>query len=191
MSKLISLGGKLGKGHYAIVDDIDYEEFSSYEWHLSSSGYARRIDRSRWRENVSEIIFLHKVVANATKGQQIDHINRNKLDNRRCNLRLCNSSENMQNRKKHHIKSNSIYASKYTGVKRHGKKWLSRIHKDNRCIHIGLYVTEEEAALAYNQKALELFGENAYVNNIGGSSLNTNNQASHSRIATESTDKVS
>lgn len=162
MGRLIPLAGKYGTGLYAIVDDEDYEIASRNKWRLSSSGYVIRSHYPQdWQHG--KVIFLHKLIAVHVPNKQVDHINRNKLDNRKCNLRLCTESENNQNKAKHWKGATSIYV----GVKKDKHdKWIARTMKDKRYIHIGIFKTEVEAALAYNKKVLELFGSNAHINEI-------------------------
>ena len=91
--------------------------------------------------------------------EEIDHINGDKQDNRIQNLRLCTRAENIMNRGK--SKKNT---SGYKGVRQVGEKWEARIGYKYKLICIGTYKTPQEAAIAYDKKALELFGEFAYLN---------------------------
>lgn len=93
------------------------------------------------------------------KNEEVDHINKNKLDNRIENLRLCTPTENNMNRG---ISKNNT--SGYKGVRQIGEKWEARIGYKYRLISIGRYRTSEEAAIAYDRKAKELFGDFAYLN---------------------------
>ncbi len=97
---------------------------------------------------------------NAKKGEVVDHINRNKLDNRRANLRICTQSQNLMNRGK--TKANT---SGYKGVTRYRGKWLAQIgFKDGakrRYIHIAKFDNAIEAAQAYYAVALQIAGEYA------------------------------
>ena len=92
---------------------------------------------------------------------QVDHINGNRLDNRKENLRLATPQQNQMNRKSHR---NST--SKYKGVSwdKSRNKWRALIMIDNKYKHIGRYQDEREAALAYDKAARELFGEYAHLN---------------------------
>jgi hypothetical protein len=108
---------------------------------------------------------LHRLIMKPKEHESIDHINGNGLDNRKSNLRICTNAENSRNKKKRDGK----FTSKYKGVCHHTnsrslKKWYCQIAKDGKKIFIGRYSTEEEAALAYNKKATELFGEFASIN---------------------------
>ena len=86
--KKIKLSGELGAGKYAIVDDDDFERCSKFVWCCSSGGYA-----------VSNFgLRMHVLIMQPKHGLAIDHINHNKLDNRRENLRVCSVYENNQNK---------------------------------------------------------------------------------------------
>lgn len=91
----------------------------------------------------------------------VDHINGNTLDNRRSNLRLCSQANNSANRNKSYKNT-----SGYKGVSKARNKWAAKITKDYKVYHIGNYTTPELAALAYNKRAVELFGQFAKLNVI-------------------------
>lgn len=90
--------------------------------------------------------------------QSIDHANQLKTDNRIENLRGCSQSYNLANRKF------SLGSSKYKGVTKSGKKFRSSIYKDKKKHHLGMYDNEKDAAIAYDVKAKELFGNFALTN---------------------------
>lgn len=91
----------------------------------------------------------------------VDHINHNRIDNRRCNLRLVTKSQNNQNRSS--LKNST---SKYLGVYIRKGKWISRIKVNQKPIHLGTFTCETQAALAYNNAAELHFGEYANLNII-------------------------
>ena len=93
----------------------------------------------------------------------MDHINMDGLDNRLDNLRLADSYQNGSN-----VRKRSTNKSGFKGVRRsnNGERWVAGIRHHCRGYHIGTYDTPEEAAQAYNNKALELFGEFAHLNEI-------------------------
>lgn len=143
----------VSKDYYAIVDSCDYEEVNLTNWSLSN-GYA-----------VSSLYGgMHRFIMglNRHENMEVDHKNHNKLDNRKENLRICTRNENEYN-KKPHGKS-----SQYKGVHRTGRAVLftSKITKDGISYKVGTFANEVDAALAYNQKAIELFGEFAFLNKI-------------------------
>jgi hypothetical protein len=71
------------------IDILDLELVNNYKWNISAQGYA--ITRS------PKTIMMHRLLLDCKKGKIVDHINNNKLDNRRINLRICSTSENNQN----------------------------------------------------------------------------------------------
>ena len=95
--------------------------------------------------------------------KQLDHIDRNKLNNKIENLREATQSQNMMNRKS--FKNTS---SQYKGVTwdRKNQKWLSQIKINKKLIHLGRFKFETDAAKAYNIKSIELFGEYAKLNEV-------------------------
>lgn len=139
------------KEYHILVDDDLWHEYSAKFWHISN-GYAKT--------NVDDTtIFMHRMVMNATDDDMIDHINKNRLDNRRCNLRIAKHDENNHNRTK---KRNA--SSKYYGVNKNGNRWCGRFRYQGKTIYCGTFATELEAAKAYNAKATEYYGEYANIN---------------------------
>lgn len=108
-------------------------------------------------------IYNYKFGKTGTLKNPIDHKNGNKIDNRISNLHIISASHNAQNRK---ASKNST--SQYLGVytRKDNNKWLSVIHKDRIQYKLGRFETENEAAEAYNKKALELYGKNAFINKL-------------------------
>lgn len=147
---------------FAIVDDEDYESISQHNWSYSHYGYAVRRGKTSLGEDGKKIIYMHRFIIAAGAGQTVDHINGNRLDNRKENLRICTIGENLKNRK------GKNGTSKYKGVSYASDrdKWRSSISYQNKRIRIGDYDSEIEAAKAYNQKAIELHGVFARINNF-------------------------
>jgi hypothetical protein len=145
---------------YTIVDDEDYEKFKDYPWRKSQHGYAIIC---KYVNKRSKTFHLHRWIMNAPEGLYVDHINGDPLDNRKENLRLVTHSQNMFN-----VKTYVTNKSGYRGVSWHSlrSKWRARINYKGTEIHIGLFESKEEAALAYNKKAQEMYGEYARLNVI-------------------------
>lgn len=126
---------------YALVDADDAERFGGYRWCLASMGYARRTVRVEGR---SVAVYLHREIAGATAGQDVDHINRDRLDCRRANLRLVTRGENLQN------VTARPGTSEHRGVSWHAgtQRWRACVKAAGRQHHLGLFDSEEEAAAA-------------------------------------------
>lgn len=157
---------KLSKGQYALIDDEDFDFLNQWKWSLMCDEYglcyAYRKEPSRYN---GRSVYMHREILNLkNKSLLIDHINHNGLDNQKQNLRLCNEKTNHLNRKKCLNTS-----SKYKGVYFHkaSLKWLAQIQKYGKHEYLGMFESQEKAALAYNQRARQLFGEFAYLNFLG------------------------
>ncbi len=151
---------QLSTGEFTLLDDLDYDRVGQWRWGVNSSGYVRRTLKRRGLPN--KTLLLHRYLLNARDGEQVDHINRNKLDNRRTNLRFLPQALNVARRRPWHHKR----STPYKGVQRRGMKWSARIYPPGnpKYVWLGLFVGAEEAARAYDTKAQALYGENAYLN---------------------------
>lgn len=142
-----------------MVNRCDYEKIKDRRWSKCSQGYAvsyyRRADGSETK------IRLHHIILPPSEGRIIDHINRNKLDNRRENLRVVTYSQNGMNRG---VNSGSLTGFK--GAIKESNRFISRIGVNGKNIYIGTFTTAEDAAKAYNIKAEKYFGEYALLNNV-------------------------
>jgi hypothetical protein len=146
----------LARGRGAvIVDPADYTWLSQYNWCLHSKGYAvGYVDTQK--------VFMHRLILSPPAELQVDHINGNKLDNRRANLRITDSTGNNRNAGKRRTGT-----SQYKGVRWHQgiNKWFAEIAvaKGNRK-HLGCFSNELDAARAYDAAAREHHGEFARLN---------------------------
>lgn len=152
----------LTRGMFALVDDIDYERLMQHKWCVNAQGYAVR----GWAEKgVRHMERMHRVIlGDACNGFEVDHINCNRLDNRRCNLRIATRAENARNRRK----INRPTSSKYLGVRlaKGRKRYTARIHINGKELYLGQFDRETDAAKAYNDAAIKYFGDYARLNNI-------------------------
>ncbi len=152
---------ELTQDKFAIVDDDDFAFLNFWKWRFSNNGYAVR--NSAMIGGVrGNIISMHRLIIGTPKDMQTDHMNGNRLDNRRSNLRVCTGNQNQWNQHKTHG------TSKFKGVYwfKQACKWRAKIWKENKCIHIGIFSNEYDAAKAYNIKATELFGNFACLNEV-------------------------
>lgn len=140
---------------YAIVDDDDYDSLIVYRW--SFNGHCAN---SSFVINGRKItIGMHRIIMNAPNGMEVDHINGNPLDNRKCNLRICTHEQNSRNKKMHTNKN-----GQYKGTTPHGKHWRATIRHNKSDLHLGTFKTEIEAAKAYDTAARLYYGEFAQLN---------------------------
>ena len=107
---------------------------------------------------------MHKLVIGIPDETAMgDHINRNRLDNRRSNLRVATDTQNCRNSG---IRSHNTTGYKGVAHRKHSTRWWARIVVDGKFIYLGQYDTAEEAALAYNKAAIKYFGEFASPNKL-------------------------
>lgn len=152
---------KLSKGYVAIVDDDDYERLSHYKWYCNQ-GYATRTIKENGRRRGE---LMHRAIIKAPIGMDIDHINRNPLDNRKCNLRVATRSQNNANKVQ---REGSFKGACWRPIPR---RWKAYIKVDHKQIHLGYFSNAIDAAKAYNAAALEHFGEFARLNVIPGEAI--------------------
>jgi hypothetical protein len=153
----------LTKGQFAIVDDEDYDYLMRWKWSYCN-GYA---SRSIWGRTTK--VTMHRLINQTPDGLFTDHINGDKLDNRKCNLRNCNTSQNTINAPK---KNGKKYTSEYKGVfwddwPGRSPKWVATIRISGKKSHLGRFAHEEDAATAYNLAAFLHHGEFAHINRSG------------------------
>ena len=149
---------KLPKGSVAIVDDEDYAELSKNKWYVGSCGYATRNIKVGMRQ---KRIQMHHTIMPPAEGFYVDHINGDRLDNRRCNLRLVNPRQSRMNSG---LRRTSRSGYKGVTLIRKNGSWQAQIKAPDKNIYLGVYKTAEDAARAYDKAALEHFGEYARLN---------------------------
>lgn len=154
----------LGKSRYATVDEEDFIELIQYRWHYMN-GYAAR--RPFIDGKICGIVYMHRAIMNPPGYLVVDHIDGDRLNNTRANLRVCTHSENWKNRR---VNSNSG-----TGVRgvfaKNGAFYVEVKNKGVRH-NIGTFDTLEEAAeIAEDARKRILAGEN-YVRRDGKGSIN-------------------
>jgi hypothetical protein len=153
----------LTRGKYATVSEHRYESLSKRKW----SAYYDYRGRRYYALDTNEkpVVRMHREIVGGDS-PHIDHINGDGLDNRDENLRPSTVSQNIANSQNH--KKNKK-GGKYKGVTfcpevTGGRPWRARIGFQNTIVYIGRFASEQEAARAYDEKAVELFGEFAHKN---------------------------
>jgi len=143
----------LTRGKVALVDDEDFEWLNQFKWFCNTAGYAVRNLPKRKSE------YMHRAIIKTPDGLQTDHIDHNKRNNQKSNLRICDNAQNQANR--HYKKSKN---SGYRGVEKRGNKFRAHITVSQNVIHLGHYDSPEEAALVYDGAVKKHFGEFAITN---------------------------
>lgn len=142
----------LTQGYVTVVDEADFDYLSQWNWSVTVNGYAQRSYKNL-TTGKKGIMYLHRQIMMPPDGMDVDHINRNRLDNRRSNLRICNRAINLLN--KGPEPSNT---SGYRGVyldKRNGR-WRVRMKWQGRYKTFGGYDTALEASNVYEAKRQEI-----------------------------------
>lgn len=155
---LIPLANNKG---FAKVSPEDIDRVKSLKWRLHKKGYATT---TIGRRPNRKIIHMHRIILELPKGAITDHINKDRLDNRRCNLRQANHSQNMANQYGHINER----AAKYKGVyyMANIRRWGAIIRVNKKAHHLGLYDLQEDAARAYDSAATYFYKEYACTNFI-------------------------
>ena len=149
----------LTQGKIALVDNDDYDRINAKKW-FYRNGYAAR-NGKKVNGVRSKSYSMQSILIECPKNSVIDHINHNKLDNRKSNLRICSERENLINRR---ISKNN--KTGYKGVSLFRKKYKAQISSNGKFHYLGVFCSEVEAARAYNEAAIELHGEFAVLNGL-------------------------
>lgn len=144
-------------GFRALIDKNTMSLIDKFKWYVNFQGgkpYVVTTD--------SKHLKLSRVIMKAEYGQAVDHINGDTLDNRKINLRVCSLKQNSRNRNK----QRALASSKYKGVSWHKikRRWQARIICNRICIYLGYFISELDAAMAYDRAATRYFGEFAKLN---------------------------
>jgi len=154
----------LSDGKIVKVDLEDREKVRYRSWRSNGRGYAvsRPWDK---KERRYRTLYMHRMIIGAEDGEVVDHINGDKLDNRKQNLRRVTQSENLQN-----AKLSSANRSGFRGVSwcRWTSRWVAAIWRHGKKRNLGRYEEIEDAARAYDAAALKFFGESAKTNESMG-----------------------
>ena len=148
-------------GKSFIFENNDYDLIKPYTWSVNSiRGQIRSYSTGKF-------VTVHRLIMDAKPRQQVDHINRDKFDNRRSNLRFATHQQNQCNKG---LMSNNSTGYKGTCYDKRSNRIMAYINYKNVRTYLGYFPPTDhglkQAAKAYNQKAIELFGEYAFLNDI-------------------------
>lgn len=166
---------QLTRGFVALVDEQDFERVNQYRWNCMNHGAAQaRIGTER--------VQMHRFILGLSKDDKtvVDHINHNRLDNRRCNLRVGTHADNSANRVPVR-KTFDVHggfkgvvdsfrgreprvAGKWARQRPPRKRWRAVLNAGGKRYDLGGFPTPEDAARAYDAKAIEVYGEYALLN---------------------------
>lgn len=160
---------QLTRGLSSIVDDCVPIEITSKKWYADKGNkektkfYAASYIRS---EGKKVKVYLRRIICKAEKGQYVDHINGNTLDNRKENLRICSYSENQMNRK---IVSNNSSGHRGISYEKRTGLWTARVKFKGKSKWLGRFQSKDDAISVYRESARKLFGEFApkEIRNLG------------------------
>lgn len=148
----------LGNGNYTIVDNDDYDKFNKFKWYLNGSGSVI----GRMKRGAGKLFHLHRIIIDAPPDMQVDHINRNRLDNRKVNLRLATQLENNWNQ--------AAQKNCKTGVKGvywrpERKRWRAVFRYKGKLIIDKMYKNFDDAVNIRTKTAIEFQKEFAFESN--------------------------
>lgn len=134
----------LTKGAITLVDEEDYDYLIQWKWRLHSNGYAvRSIFLGRVNEKPKiGLVYMHRALINPPGAFQVDHINGDKLDNRRFNLRSVTPSQNCMNRRKRIDNTSGVIGVRWN---KRLKGWESYIKLNGKNIYLGVSYQKENA----------------------------------------------
>jgi hypothetical protein len=154
--RLIQLNG----GSLTKLDTVDYEFAMQWAWFKHTGGYTHNGRRGYLHRMVLE----RKLGRPLVTGEVVDHINHDKLDNRRKNLRLATVAMNGGNMKMPSHNTSGFKGVQYKPEACKSRPYLAAIKVDQKNIFIGFFLTAEECAYVYDQVALQMFGDYAHTN---------------------------
>ena len=155
----IYLVGKNANGQFALIAKTDFELVKNHKWYDHGTGYA-------YTKINGKTIMMHRLILNASKGQAVDHRNRNGLDNTRKNIRLCTMYENNIYRPVSKDNKTGYKGVNFNPMSSSKNPWTIYYSFQGHHHYGGSYATKELAAKKYNEIVKKLHGEFAWINKL-------------------------
>lgn len=130
----------------SIIDSEYIDIIAKHKWHLTADGYVCN----------RKVGYLHRFIINPSEDLVVDHINRDRLDNRRCNLRICTDQQNSFNQS---IRCTNTSGASGVWYDKRTSKWAAEIMINGKKKWLGRFKTKEEAIQARQQAEIDYFGE--------------------------------
>lgn len=156
----LSIGrARIPSGLVALVDDEDYATVTRHQWRL-------HVTRQGLFAITGKTLLMHRLVMDAGDQIEVGHINKDGLDNRKSNLRLATHSQHVASRwaRVSRSKTSSFRGVSFSGHEGRTRPWRATISVEGHKQSLGYHLTEEEAALAYDEGARRFFGRFARTN---------------------------
>jgi hypothetical protein len=165
LSKMAAI--RLTQDKIAIIDDDDFERVSKHKWYyrgrygsrVNEQGYVLRTVRETGKKQTT--ISLQRFVMNNPEGFQVDHVNGDRLDNRKCNLRVATMEQNSHNST---LRKNNTSGFKGVYFKKANQRFFAKISINKKPTHLGYFSTAIDAAKTYDEAARKHYGEFATLN---------------------------
>lgn len=142
----------LKDGKFTLVDDDDFDRFSKFKWYLNGTNSVI----GRMKKGAGKVYHLHRVIMDAPRDKQIDHINHNTLDNRKSNLRFATQAENNRNQR---VQKNCKSGIKGVYWRPEKKRWRAVLRFNGKIVLDNMFINIEDAANARRVAAIKYQGE--------------------------------
>lgn len=146
----------LSQGLFALIDSADADLVGKYNWCVRQGKWGPYAMRAKKIGGIKHYIYLHRFIMRPADGLMVDHKNRDGLDNRRCNLRICTASQNNGNKT---IQKNNTSGFKGVTWSKANRRWVAQIVVNKKNIYLGSSANAEIAAELYRKAAAEFHGE--------------------------------
>ena len=143
------------------VDDVDADFVLKTKWRIQINRYGNKYVKG-WSKTTRKEMFLHRLLLGVKKGEFVDHIDGNGLNNKRNNLRICSQRQNNSNIKpRGALKIKGVRSVK---LKNGGTSYHASISHNGKPLHLGVFSNATDAAIAYDKAAREAYREFAWLN---------------------------